>query len=232
MKSELLSPQPDENLVRRGVWTPDDKLVAKFEEEDVEAEEDGGESQREMLDIPPPPEPHEAMRPKLMKAPSAPSRQERAEHNITHCPFRSWCETCVAGKSHAKSHFSGRAESPDSEVPLVAFDYAFMSDHEMKDLKPVGDESAEVSAETTTGDSQDKIIVGRDRKSRTYTAIAVPSKGVDDTEYATRRVLRFLDFLGYEKIILKSDQERALSSLIRKIKTHSPGRSNSDTART
>ena len=62
--------------------------------------------------------------------------------------------------------------------------------------------------------------MGRDRKSRCYSAIAVPSKGVGEDEYATRRVLRFLEFLGYEKVILKSDQEAALGTVLRSARVH------------
>ena len=121
----------------------DDGILVNYDdngnvvEDEVVADERAEVEQEVMLDLPEPPEPHEAQRPKTMRAPSAPSRQERAEHDITHCPFRSWCEKCVAGKSHAKSHFSGQAGSPEGEVPLVAFDYAFMSDKAFdKVLKP------------------------------------------------------------------------------------------------
>ena len=41
----------------------------------------------------------ETSSPKIVSSPYAPSRQERAEHRITHCPFRSWCPDCVAGKN-------------------------------------------------------------------------------------------------------------------------------------
>ena len=48
----------------------------------------------------------------------------------------------------------------------------------------------------------------------------MPSKGVDNGEYATRRVLRFLDFLGYDSVILKSYQEAALGKGLRSAKVH------------
>ena len=178
------------------------EILGNDDDEDVaQSEQDGDVEHGPMLDVPPPPEPltgtSEMRRPKIMRAPSAPSRQERAEHEIAHCPFRAWCEDCVAGKSHAKSHFSGQAGSPESDVPLVAFDYAFMSENGLPDSG-----KTEVDDEQSERDGQVKILVGRDRKSRCYVAIAVPSKGVDESEYATRRVLRFLDFLGCAKIIL------------------------------
>ena len=38
------------------------------------------------------------------------------------------------------------------------------------------------------------ILAGRDDRSRCNASIAVPQKGVDAEEYATRRCLRFLEF--------------------------------------
>ena len=164
-------------------------------------------------EVQPPPEiTWENQRPRTMRAPRAPSRQERTEHEIAHCPFRVWCEECVAGKSHAKAHFTGTAGSPDGEVPLVAFDYAFMSSSKIGERKS-DDEELEKTGQV-------KILVGRDRKSKCYSAIPVPCKGVDEGEYATRRVLRFLDVLGYENLILKSDQEFALGKVLRSAKVH------------
>ena len=65
-----------------------------------------------------------------------------------------------------------------------------------------------------------KILVGRDVKSRVYCAIPVPQKGDDAEEYAVRSCLRFLDFLGYSKILLKTDQEPALGAVMKKLCVH------------
>ena len=51
-------------------------------------------------------------------------------------------------------------------------------------------------------------------------AIPVPKKGADIEDWNLKESLRFLEFLGHSNLILKSDQERALSSLIKKIRTH------------
>lgn len=190
--------------MRTGSPRQDNDLVGGVDEQGIEVGSEG------MLDIPQPPIPDwdistEMQRPKVMRAPTAPSRQEKAEHDITHCPFRAWCEVCVAGKSHAKGHLYGTSGTPEGEVPLVAFDYAFMTDKTMKEV------SETYNAEVTNAEAEMskslKILVCRDRRSRCYAAIAIPVKGVGEDEYTTRRVLRFLVFLGYEKIILKSDQE-------------------------
>lgn len=60
-----------------------------------------------------------------------------------------------------------------------------------------------------------KILVGRGRKCRVYNVVPVPQEGDDETEYATRKVLRFLEFLEYESEVLKSDQEIALGKVLK-----------------
>ena len=37
--------------------------------------------------------------PRSLHVPKEPTAQERAEHELTHLPFRSWCKTCVVSKS-------------------------------------------------------------------------------------------------------------------------------------
>ena len=51
-----------------------------------------------------------------------------------------------------------------------------------------------------------------------YASIPVPRKGVDGDEYSTRRVLRFLECLGYRDLVLKSHQEAALGKVLRRAK--------------
>ena len=161
----------------------------------------------------------EAIDIKLLPSPSPPSRQEMLEHNLTHWPFRSWCKHCVAGKAKATKHSQSGATAA-SEVPVISMDYAFMGDKDNEDTEAKAMD-AEADFEFNDADeSKSKILVIRDSKSRVCTAIPVPRKGADNEEWNLKESLRFLEFLGYSNIVLKSDQERALSSLIRKIRTH------------
>ena len=131
------------------------------------------------------------------------------EHWITHLPFRSWCSHCVAGKCKNKPHMVAGKTDEESDVPIIAFDYAFMSDKETEKE----DEADEDISDLT-------ILVGRDKKSKTPCAISVPCKGVDQNEYAVKRVLKFLDFLGYEKVLLKSDQESSMKAVLSSVRAH------------
>ena len=35
---------------------------------------------------------------RVKSAPTQPSKTEKEKHDVTHCPYRSWCPTCVAGR--------------------------------------------------------------------------------------------------------------------------------------
>ena len=79
-------------------------------------------------------EPNEAAQPRALAAPSPPSRQEALEHYMTHLPFRNWCPFCVKGKSKASPHLV-HGDRGEHEVPIVAFDYCFMSEHDKTPLR-------------------------------------------------------------------------------------------------
>jgi hypothetical protein len=39
-----------------------------------------------------------------------PSDEEKRQHRLTHCPFRSWCPECVSGAANMDSHFARGAQ--------------------------------------------------------------------------------------------------------------------------
>ena len=63
------------------------------------------------------------------KSPKEPTRQEREEHELTHMPFRSWCEDCVKSRAINAHHRTKSAKDPLEEVKVarVHMDYFFMS---------------------------------------------------------------------------------------------------------
>ena len=68
------------------------------EEETVSPDEVQGETTEERHDMDEEEE-QEAQVPRAIKSPYKPSQREIDEHDITHCPPRSWCEHCVRGQS-------------------------------------------------------------------------------------------------------------------------------------
>ena len=63
-------------------------------------------------------------------------------------------------------------------------------------------------------------LVAKDARSKYVFGIPVPRKGLDETEYGTRMLIRALNFLGYKRAILKSDQEPAILRLLEHVRDH------------
>ena len=135
--------------------------------------------------------------------PGQPTQSEIDEHNVDHWPYRCWCEHCVRGRGIGEPHVPG----PESRVPVIAFDYLFIT--QGKILKK--DELSEEDKKHIML----KILVVKDTKSRAIFAHAVRQKGVDDEGYAVTRVTEDVRWLGYTKLILKTDGERAIVRLLK-----------------
>ena len=67
---------------------------------------------------------HEALQPKILPDPGAPSRQEVLEHEMTHIPLRTWCPHCVAARAKAMKHLVAKYKD-DHRLPILGLDYAF-----------------------------------------------------------------------------------------------------------
>ena len=67
--------------------------VGGVDDEDCETIECGEEKESE-----------EAKTPEVLRDPGAPTQKEIEEHNVTHLPFRSWCQHCVRGRGSNTPH--------------------------------------------------------------------------------------------------------------------------------
>lgn len=164
------------------------------------------------LEIPPPPEQDEEGRgPRVKKTPKGPTKQEREDHEATHCPYRSWCRHCVRGRARNDQHQVQRQEvdeeEEDRKIPRVAFDYFFLSDE---------DERA----------GENPMLVMVDEKSGAKFARAVERKGA--IEWLIREIDRELQSWGHngganDKLILKSDNESAIIVLLEAVSKYHGG---------
>ena len=66
----------------------------------------------------------EAVTPAVARDPGMPSQEEREVHNITHLPFRPWCEFCVRGRGKDRCH--RRLESEGDQAKM-SVDYGFLT---------------------------------------------------------------------------------------------------------
>ena len=128
-----------------------------------------------------------------------PSQREIDEHMLTHIPFRSWCKFCVMGKSVASPH--RKIDKSEESIPTVSVDYAFLNDKQ------------EVVKEENAGMP---ILAIKDRKSGMIQSRVVPSKGND--KFAIKRLVKDIELLGYNKVILKSDNESSILALKKAVK--------------
>ena len=67
---------------------------------------------------------------KKVRSPGTPSAEERALHELTHWPFRSWCDACVRGRATGQQHRSMVGEYAESNVARVLMDYGFLHEEE------------------------------------------------------------------------------------------------------
>ena len=143
--------------------------------------------------------------------PGKPTQAQIDEHMIDHFPYRCWCEFCVRGKATGEKHGRGSGSS----IPIIAFDYLFVTERGVVTREEM---EADVSQRVVL-----KILVVKDLQSKAIFAHTVTQKGVDADGYAVVRLVEDIKLLGYTKVILKSDNEKAIVKLLqeslRRVKT-------------
>ena len=72
----------------------------------------------------------EAQAPLVARAPSKPSQTEVDLHEVSHYPYRSWCEHCVRGRGKDDCHKTVTGVFAESSMIRVSMDYAFFTEDE------------------------------------------------------------------------------------------------------
>ena len=142
---------------------------------------------------------------RVLPTPIMPSPSDVEKHRESHIPYASWCDHCVEGRGREMGHH-GKCDVHRT-VPTVSFDYLFVSD---KGTIARGD--FEVEGEAQKGI---KILVVKDDKSKCVFAHVVPVKGIDSKNYGVDMVVSDVVWMGYTRIIIKSDNEPAMLRLVR-----------------
>ena len=191
-------------LRMRRKWLKDKvQMVAPIEEvvagemeidDDGEGEEDARMEPRadEPGDVPPPPRPRE-VRPSAMR----PGAEIVRLHNLTHCPYQSWCEVCVASKGRS-DHYHREAPQPmDGDIARIQMDFMF------------------VGAEGTFVDeprAKATVLMVICKDDGNLSATEVRSK---TDEYGVEMVIRFLS--TYESVEIKTDGEPSIVEVARRV---------------
>ena len=143
---------------------------------------------------------------KRLSTPCQPTQSEYDDHSVTHCPYRSWCSHCREGRGQEFGHSA--VEKDPRRVPLIAFDYAGISDQ--GEVRQVGSElQFEPGDESAT-----RILVIKDDKSQYCFAHVVPCKGVDKDRFTVECIVNDIIWMGYTKVLLKCDNEPAILKLL------------------
>ena len=149
---------------------------------------------------------------KGVRDPRAPTREQRAEHELTHANFRDWCSACVRGRGIAAAHRKQDEDEP-SGVPAVHYDYCFMGDQQK-------DDGVDVEEETwVNSEEMMKILNVKLRSFRRLRAHLVPKKGLSGQPWIAKRVAEDIKIWGCSDVVLKSDQERSLKAITNEAQT-------------
>ena len=136
--------------------------------------------------------------PRCVQAPLRVSQRERDEHELTHTPYRSWCQYCVRGRGRNAAHRK-MVEQDAAAVPRVSMDYFYIS---------TADEVAH----------ENPILVMVDESTGERYARAVGRKGLGadgENNWLIRDMSEELRAWGHAggeagRLILKSDGERSI----------------------
>ena len=144
-----------------------------------------------------------------LPTPYLPTQSERDDHELTHAQYRSWCEHCVNGRGvEMQHHLAG--DYDERGVATVGFDYMFVTATNVYSRV----EWSEAAEDKVDERKVLKVLVVRDFKSKALFAHAVRCKGSDVDGFAVQCVIDDLKWLGYSKVILKSDNEPAIVKLL------------------
>ena len=149
----------------------------------------------------------EAQRPKAVPIPKAPSKQEREEHEVTHLPYRAWCEFCTRSRARESPHYKASAETKAKRhggIPVVEADYAFVHD---------------------AGDKHNKItlITMVDCNSGAVLTTVATKKGTDP--FVERSILKSLENWGRTgDLVIQTDKEYGPIEVVRKIASKREGK--------
>ena len=128
-----------------------------------------------------------ARRPKALRQPSEPTLTERLEHELTHLPFRPWCDICVRAKSR-----QSKSRKLSMKQPVLQMDFSFLGD-------------------SPHAKEQITILNVVDVLTNMALSVVIPTKA--RTPYSQAELRRFVLDTGRTFGILQCDPEPALKAL-------------------
>ena len=124
---------------------------------------------------------------KTLHRSNEPTEQQRATHNLTHLPYRSWCEHCVKAKSREK-----QSKRQTDKQPVIQIDYCVV--------------------QTGPNVGKQLVLTAVDIQTGLATAVLVPHKGRH--KYSVAELKKFIHETGRTYGILQYDKRPALKALV------------------
>jgi hypothetical protein len=135
---------------------------------------------------------------RVLPDPGEPTASQIEDHRAHgHVPYRSWCAECVMGRSTGEQH---RRRTGERKICVFSFDYLYLD----KSGKPVVKQEALANLE----DVDVTILVVKASRGKAVFSHVVPQKGIDMDHYAVDELMKDLKWLGYQKVSLRSDNEK------------------------
>ena len=75
-----------------------------------------------------------------------PTHSEYLDHCVIHYPFRVWCKHCLEGRGREFGHDNQRGDKDARSTPVIAFDFAFISDRGEVSSQEEFDQAGETAA--------------------------------------------------------------------------------------
>ena len=130
----------------------------------------------------------------LRPSPIRPGAEVVRQHNLTHCPYQSWCKVCVA--SNGKSdHYHREAPQPmEGDVARIQMDFMFVGAEGTLEDEP--------RAKATV-----LMVICKDDGNLSATEVRAKTD-----EYGVEMMLRFLSM--YEDVEIKTDGEPSIVEIV------------------
>ena len=125
--------------------------------------------------------------------PPEPSAEEVRQHNLTHFPYRAWCELCIAHKGRQDQHRP--RDHLESSRSLVSFDFGFAS-------------------RKTEGDDKQAILFAHDRFTKAMHVVPTVQKGGQSLPYLSLELCRFVMWTGHQAVCFRCDNEPSCLALL------------------
>ena len=145
--------------------------------------------------------------PVCLPCPGAPSLLDRRAHELTHWPYRKWCEHCVRGRAVGPNSKRVPDDKREMIVPKAHLDYAYLQEELIE-------EEDEFTAEGSVRSSM-TILVMLETLCESVWTYAVHAKGVVSDPWLADKLAKDLATAGVANcgIVVKTDTEPAIVDL-------------------